>query len=151
MTLQSSGPISLSEIAAELGVSSSTSFRSMSSMAGFSTPDLFSDFYGYSAFSFSVSPSSLLYEWDGSPCGDYWFSVTANGAWYLVEDPYSEIYDYSVYPTSASGNETIYCYVYDMNYDGYPHYLQLDFYKTADDSWLDQTNLEQMAYLESCY
>ena len=49
MALQSSGPISLSDIAAEQGISTTNmSLRSMSNTAGFATPDAISDFYGYS-------------------------------------------------------------------------------------------------------
>jgi len=48
MPLQSSGPISISEIKTELG-SSSNSLRNLSSLAGFSTPDSMSEFYGFAA------------------------------------------------------------------------------------------------------
>lgn len=48
MALPSSGQLSLGDIAGELGVSlSNVSLRSMSSTAGFSTPDSVSEFYGY--------------------------------------------------------------------------------------------------------
>lgn len=47
MPLQSSGPISISQIRTELG-SASASLRALSSLAGFSTPDAMSEFYGYS-------------------------------------------------------------------------------------------------------
>lgn len=47
MTLPSSGPLSISQIASELGVSSNTSLRSLSSLASKSAPDSFSEFYGY--------------------------------------------------------------------------------------------------------
>jgi hypothetical protein len=49
MALPSSGPISGSQIGAELGASAPYSLRSMSSTAGFSTPDAMSEFYGYSS------------------------------------------------------------------------------------------------------
>lgn len=59
MALPSSGPISGSQIANELGAASTNiSLRSLSSIAGFSTPDAMSEFYGYSAgydISFSIS------------------------------------------------------------------------------------------------
>lgn len=48
MPLQSSGAISISQIKSELG-SSSNSLRTLSSIAGFSTPDAMSEFYGYSS------------------------------------------------------------------------------------------------------
>ena len=48
MPLQSSGAISLSQIKTELG-SGSNSLRTLSAAAGKSTPDAFSEFYGYSA------------------------------------------------------------------------------------------------------
>ena len=47
MALQSSGAISISQIRSELG-SSSGSLRTLSSLAGKSTPDALSEFYGYS-------------------------------------------------------------------------------------------------------
>jgi len=50
MALQSSGAISLSDIATEQGISTTNmSLRSMSNTAGFSTPDSITEFYGYSA------------------------------------------------------------------------------------------------------
>ena len=47
MTLPSSGAISISQIAAEMHLPSNSSLRTLSAAAGFSTPDKFSDFYGY--------------------------------------------------------------------------------------------------------
>ena len=49
MTLQTSGPISISNIKAELN-NTSNSLRALSAAAGKSTPDSMSEFYGYSAF-----------------------------------------------------------------------------------------------------
>jgi hypothetical protein len=49
MALQTSGPISISNIKAELG-STSNSLRALSAAAGKSTPDAMSEFYGYSSF-----------------------------------------------------------------------------------------------------
>ena len=49
MALPTSGPLSFSAIANELGISlSNVSLRGMSNSAGFSTPDAVSEFYGYS-------------------------------------------------------------------------------------------------------
>ena len=51
MALQSSGPISLSDIATEQGISTSNmSLRSMSNTAGFATPDAITEFYGWSSY-----------------------------------------------------------------------------------------------------
>jgi hypothetical protein len=47
MALPTSGPLSFSMIAEELGTSTPVSLRNMSSTAGFSTPDYVSEFYGY--------------------------------------------------------------------------------------------------------
>jgi hypothetical protein len=48
MALPSSGQLSINDIRTELGTSEG-SLRSLSSTAGFSTPDAISEFYGYSA------------------------------------------------------------------------------------------------------
>ena len=48
MALPTSGPLSFTMIAGELGVGTPFSLRNMSSNAGFGTPDGVSDFYGYS-------------------------------------------------------------------------------------------------------
>ena len=48
MALPTSGQLSFSMIAGELGVGTPFSLRNMSSNAGFGTPDGVSDFYGYS-------------------------------------------------------------------------------------------------------
>ena len=71
MALQSSGPIAISSIAAEIGVSD-YSLRNLSSYAGFSAPDAMSEFYGYSAAPPPPPPS--IY-WDGAMV----FSYTAPG------------------------------------------------------------------------
>lgn len=61
MALQTTGPISLEDIAAELGVSTTNmSLRSFSNTAGFATPDAISEFYGYSA----APATPNLYYWD---------------------------------------------------------------------------------------
>jgi hypothetical protein len=60
MPLPPSGQISINQIRTELGTSSG-SLRTLSSLAGFSTPDAMSEFYGYSAGStiqYYYSPTS---------------------------------------------------------------------------------------------
>lgn len=68
MSLPPSGPLSINQIRNELG-SSSGSLRTLSSLAGFSTPDKISDFYGYGPTPVNTivyAPSSGLYPLSGS-------------------------------------------------------------------------------------
>ncbi len=60
MALPSSGPISGSQIATELGVQSTSdiSLRGMASTASFSSPDSYSEFYGYSALTLFYATST---------------------------------------------------------------------------------------------
>ena len=68
MALQSSGPISLSDIATEQGISTSNmSLRSMSNTAGFATPDAITEFYGWSSYSND-------YYWNFSSAGNLEFN-----------------------------------------------------------------------------
>ena len=67
MSLPPSGPLSFNDIASELGIGTTPlSLRSMSALAGFSTPDAVSEFYGY---------SSVLY------CGPSEISVFEQGVY----------------------------------------------------------------------
>ena len=66
MALQSSGPISLSDIKTELG-SSANDFRTLHAAAGFSTPDSISEFYGFSA----ATAYTFLLGDAGNGYGDY--------------------------------------------------------------------------------
>lgn len=60
MALQSSGPISFSDIKTELS-NSSNSLRTLSAAAGFSIPDAVSEFYGYSGVALpTVSTNSIF-------------------------------------------------------------------------------------------
>ena len=64
MALQSSGPIDISDIQAELG-STSGSLRTLSAAAGFTSPDAMSEFYGYSS---AVEPDEFfnVSNWKGN-------------------------------------------------------------------------------------
>lgn len=64
MALPSSGALSFSAIAGELGVGSPYSLRSMSSAAGFSTPDSVSEFYGYGYITYTYYATYEAY----APC-----------------------------------------------------------------------------------
>ena len=70
MALQSSGPISLEDIATELGVSTTNmSLRSLSNAAGFATPDAISEFYGYAGYTVT-SPTTNSAYWDFQNSGE---------------------------------------------------------------------------------
>jgi hypothetical protein len=70
MPLPSSGPISIDMIRNELAVGSGD-FRYLSSLAGFGTPDFFSDFYGYSATGAVYSYGSPRILFDFISTGNY--------------------------------------------------------------------------------
>ena len=75
MPLPTSGPISIDMIRNELGTSSGD-LRFLSSLAGFGTPDFFSDFYGYPpcppfgqyAYQY-CSGCNLIYGYHNGSCG----------------------------------------------------------------------------------
>jgi len=88
MALQSSGPISITDIRTELG-SSSYSLRTLSAAAGFSIPDAMSEFYGYSSAvapsvttnsASSVTTSSMTL--NGNVTSDGGATVTARGFYF---------------------------------------------------------------------
>jgi len=70
MTLQSSGAIKISEIKTELG-SSLNSFRSLSALAGKSTPDSMSEFYGFNNTTTSYTYSIIAYNGFTTVQGSY--------------------------------------------------------------------------------
>lgn len=73
MPLQSSGQITMQDIANEQGVTlSNVSLRSMSNTAGFAVPDAISEFYGYSSYS-----NDYFYRNDG--VNDY-----VSGTWSIL-------------------------------------------------------------------
>jgi hypothetical protein len=75
MPLPSSGAISISQIRTELGTSSG-SLRTLSSIAGKSTPDAMSEFYGYSA-SINVDITAYFPSFMGCYT-NYTFSATSS-------------------------------------------------------------------------
>ena len=84
MALPTSGQLSLSMIAIELGASTPYSLRGLSSLAGKSTPDAVSEFYGYSGvISCNITP--LLVNTLGNfVSSTYIPSIPANKEIYLV-------------------------------------------------------------------
>lgn len=92
MALPSSGALSISAIKTELG-SSSNSLRTLSGLAGFSTPDAISEFYGYSALT-AITLSDVGFNDTEQGCSEGPNGETAS--YYSSTDPvalYSFIYD----------------------------------------------------------
>ena len=70
MALQTSGQISINDIRNEIGTTSGN-LRTLSSTAGFSTPDGINEFYGYSAITwFSAQISETGFESSEQACSD---------------------------------------------------------------------------------
>jgi hypothetical protein len=76
MPLPSSGALSIGAIRTELG-SSSGSLRTLSSLAGFSTPDAISEFYGYNTGLLLHLRANNSSSYPGS--GTTWFDISGNG------------------------------------------------------------------------
>jgi hypothetical protein len=95
MPLPPSGQISINQIRTELGTSSG-SLRTLSSLAGFSTPDAMSEFYGYSS---GGTVTVINYdESSGATCS--FTSAVKNGSYYIGTGGYG----FSVSGTLATGN-----------------------------------------------
>ncbi len=95
MALPGSGQLSLGDIGGELGLSlSNLSLRSMSSTAGFSTPDAVSDFYGYSNLTYTYHANYAA----SDPCSyDYWdIYLGSDGIYYRFDGTYYDpMYNYT--------------------------------------------------------
>ena len=71
MALQTSGAISIDNIRTELGqAQANSSLRSLSSLAGKSTPDAMGEFYGYSAVTYTEIQAEVFAEL-GALCAGY--------------------------------------------------------------------------------
>ena len=82
MALQSSGAISISQIKTELS-SASNSLRTLSSLAGKSTPDAMSEFYGFSAsteYQFYAGDGGVGYADWTQACGEAFDPITLYSA-----------------------------------------------------------------------
>jgi hypothetical protein len=92
MALPSSGALSISQIKTELG-SASNSLRTLSGLAGFSTPDAISEFYGYSSLT-AITLSEIGFNDTEQGCSEG--STGETLSYYSSTDPvavYSYIYD----------------------------------------------------------
>ena len=137
MALPSSGQISMSMVATELGLSlSNLSLRSMSNTAGFSIPDAVSEFYGYSNLTYTFylgvvysgdpcSPLSLIYDiYEGSDGkyyadqgGTYVLASSVSNTWYAYLNSYNDYFqDWYVYEVYSAINGG---FVYSYRTDSY--------------------------------
>ena len=104
MPLPESGPLSLNDIRAELGASTSNvSLGSMSNTAGFEEPDAISDFYGFSAAtapSVSTNAASGIEHFqmtlNGNVTSDGGATVTARGFYFGTNSNYTNNLQISV-------------------------------------------------------
>jgi hypothetical protein len=117
MALPSSGQLSFSAIAGELGVSlSNVSLRSMSSTAGKSTPDAVSEFYGYGALTYTYYATWAL----NDPCDYTYYDIYSgsDGKYYVDLGTYSLMYNFA--PGSTWYEYQYYDSLFDANvYNGW--------------------------------
>lgn len=96
MPLPSSGPLSFSAIRLEVipgGSNNNVSLRSLSSNAGFSTPDAVSEFYGYGGLTYSYYGTWALDE----PCNYDYYDIYSgsDGKYYVNNGGYQLMYNFS--------------------------------------------------------
>ncbi len=96
MALPSTGQLSFSAIATELGVSTPYSLRSMSSLAGKSTPDSVGEFYGYSA-----APATALL----TIYGDFYQVPSVGDNFIQITDLATDTIVYEYFAPGSSSNE----------------------------------------------
>jgi hypothetical protein len=85
MALPFSGPLSINDIRNELGVSTG-SLRELSALAGFSTPDSISEFYGYSPTLNSYNYSIIAYYGYTAVEGTYTYPSGGTISFYMYND-----------------------------------------------------------------
>lgn len=94
MALQSSGPISISQINAEVTATDSTSLTTLSQAVGWGAPHAMSEFYGYSSYTPPTCYYYTAYYW-----GYYGWQDCYSGLWsYGYQD-----YGFSVCAQNADG------------------------------------------------
>ena len=113
MALQSSGAISISQIRTELG-SGSGSLRTLSSLAGKSTPDAMSEFYGYSTESMTGITG---YAMDAIDQGGYYCGCNENLTVYQTSEG-RWLRGNSIGSTPLSGTYSLDGSIYSL-YNGY--------------------------------
>lgn len=94
MALPTSGPLSFSAIANELGTPlSNVSLRGMSNSAGFSTPDAVSEFYGYSNVTYTYYGTWAL----DDPCNYDYYDIYSgsDGKYYVDFGTYTLMYNFA--------------------------------------------------------
>ena len=135
MPLPESGPLSLNDIRAELGASTSdVSLGSMSDTAGFTEPDAISDFYGFSAAaapSVSTSAATSIQHFqmtlNGNVTSDGGATVTARGFYFGTDSNYANNLQiavgsgtgaFSTTRTNLNANQLYYITSYATNSQG---------------------------------
>ena len=97
MPLPSSGPLGIGAIRTELGTSNG-SLRYLSGLAGFSTPDAMSEFYGYAAGGANIIMDLNI---DNFLPGSNYVSVGVDGDYYYSYDNAYEYFNISVPPNTT--------------------------------------------------
>jgi len=118
MALPSSGQLTLAQIRDEFGsgTTSNVNLRTLSSAAGLSTPDQFSDFYGLSAYTpptyaSSSGTSGFSISGAGTPSSPYsWSTGEISGG-----RDYGSFYEYSYYCGNQNFSVYVVQYYRDMN------------------------------------
>lgn len=92
MALPSSGTLRFSAIQGETS-SGTASLRAMSAIAGFSTPDAVSEFYGYGTVTYTYYATWAL----DDPCFYNYLDIVygSDGKYYVDSGGYTLMYDYS--------------------------------------------------------
>lgn len=93
MALPLNGQLSFSAIATEVGIGTPFSLRTMSSIAGFSTPDNISEFYGYGGLTYTYFTYAT-----SDPClfgGDIYLG--SDGVYYFYDGTYTKINNISTF------------------------------------------------------
>ncbi len=110
MALQTSGAISIDNIRTELGqAQANSSLRSLSSLAGKSTPDAMGEFYGYSAATYTEIQVEVFLEL-GTLCAGY--------------EGDSVVVVYSLAYSTVVAGDTLYANTSGTLYNGANNYLK---------------------------